>query len=276
MQRLLAIEFQKLWMNRSSRILTLSYFVLLSFIAMFSIIKFDIGDFQLHLADMGIFNFPFIWHFNTYIADFLNFYLVIVVVSMVANEYSYNTLKQNLIDGMTKLEFLLSKWLTCVAIAAAGTIYIFVMSLILGYIYSSYTETAIVFSELEYLLAYFVKSVGFFTFSLFAAFLVRRSAFAIGFIILWSILEGIIRGLVYFQLSEKVGDFLKTILPFSNNSNLISEPFTRLSVVKTMGETIGVDRVFDYSVSLLSIFISIGWTAVFFWLSYLLLKKRDL
>lgn len=276
MQRLLAIEFQKLWMNRSSRILLLSYFVLLSFIALFAMIKFNIGNFQLHLADMGIFNFPFIWHFNTYIADFLNFYLVIVIVSMVANEYSYNTLKQNLIDGMTKMEFLLSKWLMCVAIAVAGTIYLFGMSLLLGYLYSSYTETSIVFSDLAYLIAYFVKTVGYFTFSMFAALLVKRSAFAIGFIILWAILERIIRGVFYFQIDEKFGEFLKQILPFSNNSNLISEPFTRLSVIKSIGETIGVENEFDYSVSLTAIGISIVWTAVFFWLSYALLKKRDL
>ncbi len=61
---------------------------------------------------MGIFNFPFIWHFNTYVAAWLKFFLAIVIVSMMANEYSYGTLKQNLIDGLSKQEFILSKFLT--------------------------------------------------------------------------------------------------------------------------------------------------------------------
>jgi hypothetical protein len=44
---------------------------------------------------------PF-WHFNTYIAAILKLFLAIVIVSMMANEYSYGTLKQNLIDGLSK------------------------------------------------------------------------------------------------------------------------------------------------------------------------------
>ena len=83
MKRLLAIELQKIWKNRASRILTISYFVILSFIALIASIKFDIGNFKLHFAEMGIFNFPYIWHFNTYVASFLKFFLAIVIVSMI-------------------------------------------------------------------------------------------------------------------------------------------------------------------------------------------------
>ena len=109
MKRLLSIELQKIWLNKASRILTLTYFILLSFIALIASIKFDLGVFKFHLAEMGIFNFPLIWHFNTYIAAWFKFFLAIIIVSMMANEYSYGTLKQNLIDGMSKWEFIESK-----------------------------------------------------------------------------------------------------------------------------------------------------------------------
>ena len=121
---------------------------------------------------MGIFNFPFIWHFNTYIAAILKFFLAIVIVSMMANEYSYGTLKQNLIDGMSKKELVLSKFLTVVAFALASTVFVFVMSLILGLCFSSYTEVSIIFSDLEYVLAFFVKLTGFFSLCLFLGILV--------------------------------------------------------------------------------------------------------
>ena len=98
MKRLLSIELQKIWKNRASRVLTLSYFIILSFIALIASIKFNFGVFKFHLAEMGIFNFPFIWHFNTYVASILKLFLAIVIVSMMANEYSYGTLKQTLID----------------------------------------------------------------------------------------------------------------------------------------------------------------------------------
>ena len=157
MKRLLAIELQKIWKNKASRVLTIAYFVILSFIALIASIKFNIGSFQLRIADEGIFNFPYIWHFNTYIASILKLFLAIVIVSMMANEYSYGTLKQNLIDGMSKKEFVLSKFLTVLVFAAGSVIFIFIMSLILGLSFSSYTEIGIIFSDLEYILAYGVS-----------------------------------------------------------------------------------------------------------------------
>lgn len=278
MKRLLSIELQKIWMNKASRILTLTYFILLSFIALIAAIKFDIGVFKFHLAEMGIFNFPFIWHFNTYVAAILKFFLAIVIVSMMANEYSYGTLKQNLIDGLSKKEFILSKFLTVVLFAFASTVFVFVMSLILGLFFSSYTEFDIIFSDLDYLLAFFVKLTGFFSFCLFLGILVKRSAFALGFLLVWSILEGIIKATLAFRIfpesntDEKITQFL----PLESMSNLIVNPGPRLSVIKNIGSQMGIETDIDYSVNYLAVLIVLIWTSLFVYFSYKLLKNRDL
>lgn len=278
MNRLLSIELQKIWKNRASRILTSSYFILLTFIALIAAIKFDIGPFKFHLAEEGIFNFPYIWHFNTYIAAILKFFLAVVIVSMMANEYSYGTLKQNLIDGMSKKEFILSKFLTVVVFAGISTIFIFIVSLILGLIYSSFNEVGIIFSDLEYLMAYFVKLVGFFSFCLFLGILIKRSAFALGFLFFWNIIEGIIIGLLKFEFfpkNENVNYFIR-LLPLESMSNLLVEPFTRLKIIKSIGTQVGIENSKDYSVHWYSILIVLVWTAIFIFLSYKILKKRDL
>ncbi len=278
MYRLLSIELQKIWKNRASRILTLSYFVILSFIALIASIKFNIGSFELHFAQMGIFNFPFIWHFNTYIAAILKFFLAIVIVSMMANEYSYGTLKQNLIDGMSKKEFVLSKFLTVILFALTSTVFVFIMSLILGYSFSSYTELGIVFSDLEYLLAYFVKLVGFFSFCLFLGVLVKRSAFAIGFLFVWFLVEKITYLTLKFDIFNRDPrvDQVYTFMPLESMSNIIVEPFTRLSAIKSLQSAVGENSIKDYSVHFSSIIIVLVWTAIFIFLSYKIIKKRDL
>jgi ABC-type transport system involved in multi-copper enzyme maturation permease subunit len=278
MKRLLSIELQKIWKNKASKILTISYFVILSFIALIASIKFDIGNFKLHLAEMGIFNFPFIWHFNTYIAAILKFFLAIVIVSMMANEYSYGTLKQNLIDGMSKREFVLSKFLTVVLFAAASTVFIFIMSLLLGLSFSSYTEIGIIFSDLDYVLAYFIKLVGFFSFCLFLGVLIKRSAFAIGFLFVWNIIEGIAKGILTFKIFPKseTASSITQFFPLESMSNLIVEPITRLSVIKNIQAAVGDNAVKDYSVHYSSIIIVLCWTVIFMLISYKLLKKRDL
>ena len=278
MKRLLSIELQKIWKNKASRVLTLTYFILLTFIALIASIKFDLGIFKFHLAEMGIFNFPFIWHFNTYVAAILKLFLAIVIVSMMANEYSYGTLKQNLIDGMSKREFILSKFLTVVLFATVSTIFIFVMSLILGFSFSSYTESSIVFSGLSYLLAYFIKLVGFFSFCLFLGILVKRSAFALGFLLVWNIIEGIIKGVLSFKLfpESTTASSIMQFFPLESMSNLITEPFSRLSVVKNVGKQIGVETIKNYNVELSSVLIVLIWTVIFVYFSYNTLKERDL
>jgi ABC-type transport system involved in multi-copper enzyme maturation permease subunit len=275
MLRLLNIELHKLKYNRASRILIFIYFGLLTSIAFVAAIKFDIGPVKFHLAEMGIFDFPYIWHFNTYIAAIIKFFLLLVIVSMMANEYSNKTLKQNLIDGLSKKEFILSKFYTVILLAAVSTIFVFIVSLILGFSYSNFNEFSIITSDLEYLVAFFVKLVGFFSFGLFLGILVKRSAFAVAAMLVWAMAEGFFKGMLYWKLDNQVDNIMR-LLPLEAMSNLIKEPFTRLSAVKTVAKQVGEDLSKNFSVQLIDIVIVLGWTAIFIYLSYALLKKRDL
>ncbi|MBK5209549.1 MAG: ABC transporter permease subunit [Flavobacteriaceae bacterium] len=275
MLRLLNIEIHKLKYNRASRVLIFIYFILLTSIALIAAIKFDIGPVKFHLAEQGIFNFPYIWHFNTYMAAIFKFFLLLVIVSMMANEYSNKTLKQNLIDGLSKQEFVLSKFYTVVVLALISTVFVFVVSLILGYSYSDFNEFSIVTTDLEYLFAFFVKLVGFFSFGLFLGILVKRSAFAVGAMLVWAMIEGFAKGMLYWKFEDNVANVMQ-FFPLEAMSNLIKEPFTRLSAVKTVAKQVGEDLSKDFSVQPKDIVIVLVWTAIFIYLSYVLLKKRDL
>mgnify|MGYP000609924264 CR=1 FL=1 len=277
MIRLLQIEFIKLWNNRASKVLILSYFFLLTSIALIASIKFNIGPIKFHLADIGIFNFPYIWHFNTFITAFFKLFLAIVIVSMMANEYSNKTIKQNLIDGLSKKEFILSKFLTVLSFAIASTIFLFIVSLILGLTYSNYNEFSIIFSDLIFVLAFFVKLVGFFSFCLFLGILIKRSAFALGFLILWQIMEGILRGLIRWKLFDaETTEIVMGFFPLQSMFNLIKEPFTRLDAVQTVANQVGEQLTMNYQTHWYEILIVLAWTTIFIYSSYALLKKRDL
>lgn len=277
MKRLLQIELIKLWNNRASKTLIYGYFILLTSIALIAAIKFDIGPIKFHLAEQGIFNFPYIWHFNTFVAALLKIFLAIIIVSMMSNEYTYKTIKQNLIDGLSKKEFIASKFLTVVLFSLVSTVFVFVTSLILGSIYSDYTEIGIVFSDLRFLVAYFIKLLGFFSFCLFIGILVKRSAFALGFLILWQMFEGFTRGMIRWKLFDgETTDAIMGFFPLNAMFNVLKEPFTRLSAVQSVANQIGEEIALDYGTTLLDMFIVIAWTAIFIWGSYAILKKRDL
>ena len=282
MLRLLYIEFHKLRYNKASKILSIIYFALLTSVALIAAIKFDIGPIKFHLADQGIFNFPYIWHFNTYMAAIFKFFLLLVIVSMMANEYSYKTLKQNLIDGLSKKEFILSKFYTVIVFALVSTLFVFVISLILGALYSDFNELSIIFSNLSYLLAFFIKLVGFFSFGLFLGILIKRSAFAVAAMIVWLIIESIFKGYLFWTFkdlktsTEEAVNSIMQFFPLEAMANLIKEPFTRLGAVKSVANQIGENFTKDYSVSFLNIVIVLVWISIFIYASYFLLKKRDL
>lgn len=277
MLRLLKIELHKIRYNRASKALILIYFILLTSIALVAAIKFDIGPIKFHLADQGIFNFPYIWHLNTYLAAGFKFFLLVVIVSMMANEYSNRTLKQNLIDGLSKKEFVLSKFYTVILFALISTVFVAITSLILGLIYSDFTELVIITTDLEYFLAYFIKLVGFFSFGLFLGVLVKRSAFAIGAMLVWSFIEAISMGILKWKFNmEDNYESVVQFFPLNSMMNLIKEPFTRFNAVKSAANQLGEQVTKDFSVQPQDILIVLAWTAIFIYGSYYLVKKRDL
>ena len=278
MLRLLTIELHKLKYNKSAKVISIVYFILITFIALISSIEFNFGDFHFRIADQGIFNFPYIWHFNTYIAAILKLFLAIVIVSMMANEYSDRTLKQNLIDGLSKKEFVLSKFLTVILFSVISTLFVFGVSLLLGLMFSDYNELGIIFSDIEYLFAYFIKLTGFFSFCLFLGVLVKRSAFALGFLLIWSIAEGIIYSVFKWKIFKDtdIAESIMQFFPLAAMSNLIKEPFSRLGAVQSAANQLGEAFDKDYSVQPLTILIVLAWTFLFIYGSYYILKRRDL
>lgn len=275
MLRLLQLELQKLLLNRTSKILIFISFVLPFTVLILSSIKINFfGFFTLELGELGIYNFPIIWHITTFFASQFKFFFAIVVVSMIGNEYSNKTIKQNLIDGLSKKEFILSKFYTIVFFSLVATLLLTLISLLIGLYYSSYKELGIILSETEFLLGYFVKLVGFFSFCLFLGMLAKRSAFALGFLFIDFVLEWIIFGLIAWQTkSTDIAERIQNFFPLKSMYNLIKQPFQRVAMSKFPDkETLA----YDYAVHWYEIVIVLAWTALFVFLSYRLLKKRDL
>jgi len=274
MRRLIELELQKLLLNKTSKILMFISFILPLCVILLSAVKINFfGFFTLELGELGIFNFPIIWHITTYFSALFKFFFAIVVVSMIGNEYSNKTLKQNLIDGLSKKEFILSKFYVIVFFSLISTVIIFIISLTLGLIYSSYNELSIIIQQMEFLVAYFVKLVGFFSFCLFLAVLAKRSAFALAFLFVDLIIEWIILGLITWKSSYEIAQKVQDFFPLTSMSNLIKQPFQRVAMTKFPSNT---DISYDYAVYFDNIMIVILWTFIFIFLSYKLLKKRDL
>ncbi|MFT4942714.1 MAG: ABC-2 type transport system permease protein [Patiriisocius sp.] len=279
MLRLLSIELDKIKRNKAAKVITLVYGSLILGISLIASYEFDFAGINFRIADQGIFNFPFIWHFNAFMASWLKIFFAIVIVSIVANEYSYNTLKQNLIDGLSKKEFIASKFLAVVLFSVISSLFLFIVSMTLGLVFSDFTEIGIIFSDLQYMVGYFIKLITFFSFCMFLGIWIKRSAFALGFLGVWQVFEGMIY--IFFSWLKNKKDInlidnVYNLLPLNAMSDLIVEPFTRLGAVQTLASQVGESFDKSYDVPWHSIIICLVWTTLFVYWSYLILKRRDL
>ncbi|MBC8753677.1 ABC transporter permease subunit [Kordia sp. YSTF-M3] len=275
MLRLLQIEFQKIWLNRTSKILLLISFVFPLSILILSSIKINFFGFILDLSETKIFEFPYIWHITTFFVAFFKFFFAIVVVSMIGNEYSNRTLKQNLIDGLSKKEVILSKFYFILAYSLVVTLFVFIITLLIGIFNSPsgslYIDT--IFDGSEFILAYFTKLLTFFSLCLFVGVLIKRSAFALGFLFVSFVLELILYGLFRFEWFDydKSNEIMQ-FFPFTSMWNLIDEPFSRIASLHTTEKF----PITDYPAYWYEFVIAAVWIFIYIFLSYRLLKRRDL
>jgi len=103
--------------------------------------------------------------------------------------------------------------------------------------------------------------------------LVKRSAFALAFLFILFILEWIIYGIIAWQSDSAFAEKIQRVFPLKSMYNLIDQPFQRIAMTKFPDNS---QFTYDYGVHGYEILIVLIWTAIFIFLSYRLLKKRDL
>ncbi|MFY0652330.1 MAG: ABC transporter permease subunit [Cyclobacteriaceae bacterium] len=216
---------------------------------------------QQDLSGLNLYNFPNAWHNLTYIASFLKVFLGIMLIVNISNELQHKTLRQNIIDGMSEVEFILSKALNSFFLAAIATVFILVIGLYFGANYADSTEWNMVKDQLDFVAAFFLQTLTFLAFSLLIGLLFKSTGVAIVFLIAYSLLIENFATWIFFG-SDSI---IAALLPMNALDNLIQLPFN-------MDPSAGVQD----EVGLIEIIICSGWLLLNFALSYFVLWKKDL
>ena len=217
-----------------------------------------------------IYDFPDIWQNSVWLASFPKVLVSFIVVVSVNNELTYNTLRQNIIDGVSKKEFLMSKFSLIIFLAAVCTLFLFVTGLITGLIYSHVTDLKYIFSELDYIFSYFLQIVAFCLFAFCIALVIKKAGFAIVAIIIYSIFQVIFTSFLEFSqwTRDYMADFVKFFPLYSIEKltgKIYESPFARylLQEIKT--------DVYWYEY-----LIVLVWIALFCAFITYILNKKDL
>ena len=181
--------------------------------------------------------------------------------------------KQNLIDGLSKKEFLFSKLMTIILLSILSTLIVFLTGLWLGYNYSTDTSAEAIMKEAYFAGGYFLKLVNFLLLFLFLSILLKRIILVLlTFFVLW-IVELILRILefkLFIDKSQKEFTLTNDYLPLANMHKLVDYPFER---IKTISELTQANYVFEIPWN--HVFIAIGYCFLFTYGAYLLILKKD-
>ncbi len=281
MIRLLKLELLKNLNYRPFKIFTGIYFAILIALLFIGLVDIQISkDFSINLKEQGIYNFPEIWNFTTYIVGLLKIFLGMIIIFSITQEFTNRMFKQNTIDGLSREEFVGSKLITISLFSLVSTIVVFAVTLYLGYQYSESTETALVTAEMYFIGTYLIKLFAFFSFLMFLSILLRKSIFVFLANFIWWIVEGIIGGVEsYFRIkdfSDKTevmnsvdAFYFSKLLPLESMSSIVPNPMMRLKVA----ELIGAKYEFQFPTE--SLIACIVWSIIFIVGSFWILKKRD-
>jgi hypothetical protein len=245
MIHLLSIEWLKLKRLITLRVILIVYAILLPLI-FYSLSLMSVnGTFY----DNSIYKFPDVYHYVTYISSFFNLLIGVIIVVFTCNEIKYKTQRQNLIDGLSKKDLILSKFYVVMALSVLITLYTFLIALIFGLCNGS-TDFL---NGIRYIAFYQLSTFGYFIFAFFLSNLLKNPALSIVFYLLSTFLEGI-AGLIAKDYSQ--------FFPLSTLSNLIPIPVLPDGFQYAMTEV---------QTASLGLFYALA----FMLLSYYILSKRD-
>ena len=268
MLHLLKIDLKKMTNYRTFWVIAGLYFLVLGFgsASGMEVLKWlertfeDFGG-NININRIPLYHFPDVWLNLIWCAGLLKIVLAVMVVISVTNEYTYRTLRQNIIDGLSRSQFLLTKMLTNVLLSLASVLLIGIIALITGLIYSPVVELNTVLTDIEFLPVYFLELFMFLSYALMLGILVQRA----GLTIIMLLLSHAIEAIIIANLVEDYTPAFVDFFPMRSLWNVIEWPFPRYAF----------QEIRDY-VEFKSVAIVVGWIVLFNYFSYLKLKHSDI
>lgn len=268
MRRLLSIEFFKLRNSRYFWILSGLFIILLMSIPYTARVIVNKITQQADVIEalggltLPFFDFVDVWQNLTFIFKFFSIFLGFITVISLSSEYTYGMMKQNVIDGLSRAEFLWSKVLMIIALSLAMTIVALMICLYMGYTYSPVIDWTFVIAHIEFIPAYFLHLVAFQLFCLVVTLMIKRSGITIAALFFYVLM---IEPLIGAYMSHHGMALVAEFLPVNAINNIIRFPFYKYAMRET-----------QTTVGMMDLSILIGYIGLLATVAYRMMTRRDL
>lgn len=266
MKRLIQLEFLKLKSNKAMWWLLGLYLVSLVFIS------FSGGLILSYLSDNGlqyngidptilpIYDFDDIWQNLAYLGYFFKMFPAFLIIISVSNEFSFKTHRQNIIDGLSRFEFFLSKTVFAGFLAVISGVLILSLGLVLGFTHSSVIDFSSIVDGIIFVPAHIFQLFVYFLMAIFLTLLIRKTGITIVLFLMYTvILEPIVTSIIGIWYPTFASFF-----PLESISSIVHFPFSRYILLETQNFISGPD-----------ILKALFWCSILGYGIYYQLVKRD-
>jgi ABC-2 type transport system permease protein len=276
MIKLLKIEFRKILTYKIFWILVGLYFIFLTagiLMAEF-MINHMVDNLNRHLPipipHVAIYFFPWIWQNITFFATirYVLIFPAIVIIILITNEFTYKTIRQNVINGMSKAEFLISKLLLILVISVVMTLFLTIGIVIIGFSNTSDLSVIQVVEKSSFMAGFFISMLTMQIYALFFGFLLRNTGLSIA---LFTLYVFIVEPILYYFLKSPIV-FENSISPYLPVNAVLR--VTEYPAIEVLKKVMGIQL--QDTVSLASCCIPLGYSLVMVGIVYWVMEKKDL
>ncbi|HEX8314659.1 MAG TPA: ABC transporter permease [Flavisolibacter sp.] len=167
----------------------------------------------------NVYVFPKVWQTVGWMSSWLLYFPGMLMIMLMVNEFNFKTHRQNVIDGLSRQQFIGVKLVLCVLMAVVITL----INVLTGFIFGSMSPGSFTWEGFEYVGYIFLQAIAYIFFALMLAVLFRRSGLAIIVFILYGLIfEWLATALMTFQF--KMAPF-SYFLPLQVSDVMIPVPF---------------------------------------------------
>jgi ABC-2 type transport system permease protein len=276
MVKLLKIELKKILTYKVFWILMGLYFLflVLGILMAGAILNSWVDNFNKHspipFPHVTIYFFPEIWQNITFFAS-IRYILILpatVIIILITNEFTYKTIRQNIVNGMSRKEFLLSKLQLIFLISLFITIILILGTLILGMVNTDSYTLSMVLKKIIFTGGFFIQLFSILVFAFFAGFMLRNTGLTIAIFTVYAL---IIEPVLYWilKIPKLQPNNISQFLPVNSVVRVVEYPY--FPILKKLG---GLNV--QEQLSLLDCAVPLVYATVMIAVVYWVLSRKDL
>ena len=170
-----------------------------------------------NLFDPVLYDYPTVWQSVAFLGSFVSLLLGLLIIILVCNEYTFKTHRQNVIDGWSRQQFMVSKLFWVVALSVFAMIICVITGIIFAAVYGTHGFSLENFSYVGY---FFLQCLMSLTIAMLIAVLVRRAGLGIVLYLAYVMLENILQVVI----NKNLGNWGR-LLPLESADRLLGFPF---------------------------------------------------